>query len=533
MSMLCSITCLPSFTQNEEKKEPPAAVIVKGKRLFAVFTSHESLNPKQRVENASNILRQLASDPNFDVASIKTAESADGTSILAGDKLVVTVTNADAKAAGDRSSSQLARDYAAKIRLALAERIQETSSQSIAQGLAMSAGLTVLLVLCFAVIARSGSYLCQRVRNWEGVRLKGIRIQKAELLGPKSMTELVLSGIKLFQFILFVLLILCYSFQILLQFPTTQGTAKAIVANALVPLSDIGEEVLAYSPSLLVLLFIFVASYALVSFSAFFFSAVSDRSITLADFDPDWGEPTYKIVRFLIIALGMMIALPYVPGWESPAFKQIGLILGILISLGSTGAVSHVIAGTVLTYTNAFKIGERVRIGDVTGDVVEKTLFVTRLSTPKNEIVSIPNNNVLSAHITNYSHQGKRGNLILYTSVTIGYDVPSKQVDELLRSAAEECSYVLKEPAPFVLQTALNDFHVSYELNAFTNDAQRIPKTYSEIHEKIRDKFDAANVEIMSPHYTSLRDGNRITIPLDYLPKDYSPEGFKVEVKKV
>ncbi len=518
----------PALADEVGTKETPAAVIVKGKRLFAVYSTSESLNPRQRVEKASEVLRELARNPNFDVSLIKTAESADGTSILAGDKVIVTVTNDDAKEVGDRTPSELARDYAAKIRLALAERIQENSSESPAQGIGLAAALTVLLLLLFVGIAKISTYLCQRVRDWEGIRLKGIRIQQAELLGPKSMTELVLSGIKLTQFIAFIVLFILYTFQMLFIFPSTRSMAHAIVANALVPLSDIGGEVLAYLPSLLIILVILAFSYAMVSFSAFFFSAIADRSITITDFDPDWGEPTFKIVRFLIVAVGLMIALPYVPGWESPAFKQIGLILGILISLGSTGAVSHVVAGTVLTYTNAFKVGERVKIGDVTGNVVEKTLFVTRLRTPKNEIVSVPNNNALGAHITNYSHQGKRGNLVLYTSVTIGYDVPWKQVHELLVTAANQCGSVLKDPPPFVLQTALNDFHVSYELNCFTNDADRMPSTYSDLHQNIRDAFDAANVEIMSPHYTSLRDGNQVTIPADCLPKDYKAPSFKV-----
>ena len=511
-----------------QKKEAPAAVIVKGKRLFAVYTTHESLTPKQRVERATAVLRDLANDPEFDVGTIKTYESADGTSILAGDKHIVTITNDDAKASGDKTPSDLAKDDAAKIRLALSERIHENSHESLASGIALSAALSVVLIVLFTVIAKLGNALCKRVREWEGIRLKGIKIQNAELLGPKSMTEFILSGIKLLQFISFILLFIGYVFQVLFLFPSTRSLARAIVANALIPISDFGGEVLAYLPSLFILLVIIAVSYALVSFSAFFFSAIADRSITIADFDPDWGEPTYKIVRFLIIALGLTIALPYVPGWESPAFRQIGLILGILVSLGSTGAVSHVIAGTVLTYTNAFKLGERVKIGDVTGDIVEKTLFVTKLRTPKNEIVSVPNNNVLSAHITNYSHQAKRGNLVLYTSVTIGYEEPWQKIHDLLIAAAGDCEKIVKDPAPYVLQTSLNDYHVSYELNAYTNDANSMPSTYSELHKKIQEEFDKANVEIMSPQYMCLRDGNRITIPVDFLPKDYQADSFRL-----
>ena len=519
---------IPSSAQEAEVKQTPAAIVVQGKRLFAVFTNHEGLSPSQRVARASEVLRQLAADPRFDVSTIRTADSAEGTDILASDKKIVTITNGDAKAAEGETPSVLAREYAGKIRMALAQRIQASTGESMTMGIALTAGLTIILIVVFIAIARLASFLCTRVREWEGVRLKGIKIQKAELLGAKSLTELVLSIIKLGQFALFIAIFIVYIYQVLVFFPQTRSLAQAVVANATVPIADIGGEALAYLPSLLVLLAITGFAYALISFSSFFFTAISDRSITLADFDPDWGEPTFKIIRFLIIAVALMIALPYMPGWESPAFKQMGLILGILISLGSTGAVAHVIAGTVLTYTNAFKTGERIKIGDVTGDVVEKTLFVTRIITPKNEVVSIPNGNVLSSHIINYSHQGKRGKLILYTSVTIGYEVPWKKVHELLISAAVDCTDILSEPSPFVLQTALNDFHVSYELNAFTSNPMEMPRIYSELHQEIRDKFDAANVEIMSPHYTSLRDGNQVTIPASYLPKDYQSSGFKI-----
>lgn len=186
------------------------------------------------------------------------------------------------------------------------------------------------------------------------------------------------------------------------------------------------------------------------------------------------------------------------------------------------------VSGVVITYMRPFRIGDRVKIADTTGDVVEKTLLVTRIRTTKNVDITIPNAMVLGSHIINFSSSANEKGLILHTTVTIGYDVPWNKVHELLISASNETEHILKEPKPFVLQTSLDDFYVSYELNAYTNEPGKMARIYSQLHSKIQDKFNEAGVEIMSPHYGAMRDGNQTTIPENYLPKTYEPPAFKI-----
>jgi small-conductance mechanosensitive channel len=181
-----------------------------------------------------------------------------------------------------------------------------------------------------------------------------------------------------------------------------------------------------------------------------------------------------------------------------------------------------------LTYTKAFKIGDRVKVGECTGDVIEKTTFVTRVQTSKNEIVSLPNGNILNSNIVNYSRLAREGKLILYTTVTIGYETPWRKIYALLIEAAKATDLTLSSPEPFVLQNALNDSFVSYELNVYTEHAGIIPAIYSALHQNIQDKFNEAGVEIMSPHYSYLRDGNKVTIPAEYLQKGYQAPAFRV-----
>jgi len=191
-----------------------------------------------------------------------------------------------------------------------------------------------------------------------------------------------------------------------------------------------------------------------------------------------------------------------------------------------------VVAGLVLTYMRLFKIGDRVKIGEVVGDVIEKSLLVTRVRTIKNEIISIPNSTVMNSHTVNYSSDAPEKGLIIHTTVTIGYDVPWRDTQQALIDAALKTELILKEPTPFVLQTSLDDFYVSYQINAYVREANKQASIYSALHQNIQDIFNERGIEILSPHYRAARDGNMTTIPANYLDKDYKAPTFNVNVKK-
>jgi small-conductance mechanosensitive channel len=219
---------------------------------------------------------------------------------------------------------------------------------------------------------------------------------------------------------------------------------------------------------------------------------------------------------------------PYLPGSDSPAFQGVSIFLGVLFSLGSTSAIANIIAGLVITYMRPFTIGDRVRIAETEGDIIEKNLLVTRIRTVKNVDITIPNAMVLGSHITNFSSSAQDRGLILHTSVTIGYDAPWRKVHELLLGAALRTEHVMKDPAPFVLQKSLGDFYVSYELNALTDQPNMMVRIYSDLHQNIQDTFNEAGVEIMSPHYGAMRDGNQMAIPNEYLPPAYHAPSFRL-----
>ena len=234
-------------------------------------------------------------------------------------------------------------------------------------------------------------------------------------------------------------------------------------------------------PALVFLVVLFFITRYVLKTLHYFFDQVSEGKVTVTGLDAEVAPITFKLVKILILVFVAMVAYPYIPGSSSPAFKGISIFLGVLFSLGSSSAIANLIAGVILTYMRSFRVGDVIKVGNATGVVLERRLHVTRLKTFKNEDITIPNGIILTSHVTNLSQEVKKGEgLILYTSVTIGYNAPWKTVHQLLIEAASRTAHILKSPPPFVLQTALNDFYVTYELNAYTDAPERIPWVYGD-----------------------------------------------------
>ena len=284
-----------------------------------------------------------------------------------------------------------------------------------------------------------------------------------------------------------------------------------------------------YLPNLAVILIIAVLTYYIVQFAKLVITELG-RDDAYPWFYPEWIQPTIRLATILLIIVGCIIAAPYLPGFNSPAFQGVSLFLGALFTLGSSSAIANAIAGVILIYTRAFRIGDIIQLGDTTGEVIEKSLFVTRILTFKREVITVPNASVLNSNVINFNAISRESNnhLVLHTTITLGYDIPWRKVHEVLIKAARMTTGIVSDPFPFVLQTALNDFNVSYELNAYSNCPQFMPQVYSDLHQNIQDCCNQAGIEILSPSYSALRDGNHSTIPSDYLPPDYNSPGFQI-----
>ena len=504
------------------------AVAIDGRPVLVVYAQIGGLTPQERAEAIQQRIVALGKRRDIAIEAIHTEDRGIWTEILAGTDRIMGITEADAQAT-ERRRPELAAEYTEIIRLVVKQYREEHTWGHVLWGTlyaflttAVCAGfVAVLFVIRHRARARVDKWLGQfeTEAQSQSLRMRLIRYLGRPLLALTRATF----------WIVVLALVQAYVTVVLRFFPSTKYTSYQITNWLLSELAGFAKVVIGYIPHLILVVFICMVTSYLIKLNGYIFGEIREQRLAIRGFYPDWAEPTAKLVKFLIIAAAAVVAFPYLPGSESPAFKGISVFLGVLLSLGSTSAVAHGVAGTILTYMRAFQVGDFVRIGNDVGEVLEKTLLVTRIRTQKNEIVTIPNGTVLGGVVVNYSAEAKNEGVIFHTTVTIGYAAPWRQVHELLISAALATDDILHDPPPFVLQTALNDFYVAYELNAYTAKPSNMLDVYSVLHQNIQDKFNEAGVEINSPHYTALRDGNQTTIPEKYLPGDYKSPAFRIQ----
>lgn len=379
--------------------------------------------------------------------------------------------------------------------------------------LIFSGSLLIFLWLGASWVKHSSADLIEKSELLSRIFKRLIHIDKNSPFNSFNFDPFIRGFIQSTRYI-FILLCSYFGFVILLRmFPNTYTLSQVVLGHILRPLTTLWTSFTGFIPNIVIIAsFIFITNYVM-NFAKFVFEQIEKGNLSFSGFHKDVALPTYKIVRFLIFVFAVVLIFPYLPGAQSPAFKGVSVFLGVLFSLGSSTFVANVISGIMLTYMRPFKIGDRVKIADTVGDVVEKSLLVTRIKTVKNIFIAIPNAQVLGTHITNFSFMTDTVPVILHTKITIGYDVPWKTVHSLLIEAASITPKVLKTPAPFVQQTQLSDFYVEYELNVHTTHVHEMAAIYSALHANIQHTFAQGNVEITSPHFRVNRQTNASTIP--------------------
>jgi small-conductance mechanosensitive channel len=498
-------------------------VILDGKKLFSV-QELGSFSSEERANSIARRIKKAAEDLTVRTDSIKTVDTDISTDVVAGDLVIMSVVDRDAAATG-QTRQDIAREDAGKIRTSIESYRKNYSRKTLLLALIYTVIAAAIFILLLVIANRLFRKLKNLIDSRYKERLHSIQIKTIEIVRVQRVRAFVDGSVKFLH--LTVILIIVYTFIhfVLEFFPWTKPFAGQLLGYVLLPLKVIGGGIVKYIPNLMfIVVLVFVTRYILKLMSVFFMQ-IEQGGITFSGFYPEWAKPTYRITRFLVIAFAAVVAFPYIPGSASPAFKGVSIFVGVLFSLGSQSTVSNVLAGFTMTYRRLFKVGDRVRIGDIVGDVEGIRLQVTHLHTVKNEEVMVPNSTILNSNVTNYSSLCREKPLILHTSVSIGYDAPWRQVHALLLIAAERTLGLLRDPAPFVLQKSLDDFYVSYELNVYTDTPQMMAVLYSEIHKNIQDCFNEYGVQIMSPNYRADRAVPTV-VPKDrwYEPPAKAPE---------
>ncbi|MDD4192879.1 MAG: mechanosensitive ion channel family protein [Mangrovibacterium sp.] len=499
--------------------------------LFFVYSKIGASTPAERAVSITKKIRKLYENDFFKPDSIKTLKSENTFDIVYGETIIMSVSENDA-IWYEMNMPELAGYF------------NETISQSVVKArnehswikIITRVGLVLLVIavawLMIRVIGKGYSSLLRFVHTNKEKWLKDLAYKDYTFLTAEQEMQVILFLARIFHWFVYALLVYITLPIIFSIFPFSRNWAGTLFQLIWSPFKGVLIAIWEYLPNLFSILVIYFVMKYVIRFVRYVFQEIEAEKLRISGFHADWSMPTYSIVKFLLYAFMFVLIFPYLPGSDSNIFKGVSVFIGVLFSLGSSSAIANMIAGLVITYMRPFKIGDRIKIGDVTGDVLEKTLLVTRIRTIKNEIITIPNSSVLTGNTTNYSIEARERGLIIHTTVTIGYDVPWKNVHQALTDAALRTEMILAEPKPFVLQTSLDDFYVAYQINGYSREASKQALTYSFLHQNIQDVFNERGIEILSPHYRAARDGNTITIPSDYLPKDYQAAGFKIKIEK-
>lgn len=483
-----------------QAEQVTAPVVLDGRALFRLrgVTSYPA---EERAAQVRGRILQLARTPSFDPGSLEVVDLPHETRIgAAGRPPVLRVVDADAAPEGV-GRRVLAEVYASQIRQAVASYRAERTREALVGSAWRAALATVLAALFVLGVRRLTLAVERRVERRLAERALSVTIRSFEVVRAERIRDMVRMGLRLVRAAALFLLVYLYFGYTLALLPWTRGAAAQLRTWMLAPLAVLGEGLLAHLPDLIFLAILYFVVRWTLALLQVFFAAVGRGEVAFGDFEPEWADPTYKLLRVAVIVFALIVAYPYIPGSSSDAFKGISVFLGLVLSLGSSSVVANVIAGYTMIYRRAFREGDVVKVGDVVGVVGRTRLQVTHLRTLKNEEVTVPNSSILGQEVVNYSTLAGREGLILHTTVGIGYETPWRQVEAMLLEAAARTPGLLAEPKPFVLLRELGDFAVTYEINAYCDNPPLMRRLYAELHRSILDVFNEYGVQIMTPAY--------------------------------
>lgn len=495
---------------------PGVPVVVEGDTLYYLFAKRGGHTPQQRAEMNAAAITELGKRFNLQPDSVYTESSDIVTDLMYGNKVLASFIDQDGLWEGC-SRDQLA---AAK-RKVIVDKLKVMKDKHSLWQLGKRILYFILVIIGQYLLFKLTTWLFNklkvRIQRLKDTKLKPISIQEYELLDTQKQVNLLVFLANLLRYAVMLLQLILTVPLLFSIFPQTKDLAYKLFSYIWDPIKSIFLGIVEYVPNLFTIFVIWLAVKYLVRLVHYLASEIQSERLKIGGFYADWAMPTFHIVRFLLYAFMIAMIYPYLPGSKSGVFQGISVFVGLIVSLGSSTVIGNIIAGLVITYMRPFKLGDRIKLNDTTGNVIEKTPLVTRIRTPKNEVVTIPNSFIMSSHTVNFSQSARDYGLIIHSEVSVGYDIPWRKTHQLLVEAALNTPGVVDDPRPFVLETSLQDYYPVYQVNAYIKDANQLAQVYSDLHQNIQDRFNEEGIEIMSPHYIATRDGSETTIPKDDL----------------
>jgi small-conductance mechanosensitive channel len=496
---------IPAAAAQEVTQAPRASaldvapVTIDGSLLFRL-RGVSAFSAEDRAQDVMQRIKKVARDHTITREMIVVKALPDRSDILAGDMLIVSIFDVDAELEGvDRpllaeAIVQRVRDTIERYR---GDRSPQSLSTDAAYAIAATIAFAVALALLFVFMRFFNRFAAARHQQY----IAPLEVKSSRIVRADRVWRLLHTMLRGFWILVFVILSCLYLEYLLGLFPWTRALSDRLSDLITDRLVSVGVAILDAIPDLLLVAILILITRYVLKITRLFFDALREGHLTIGQFLPEWADPTYRIARVVIVAFAFVIAYPYLPGSGTAAFHGVSIFLGLLVSLGSSSLISNIIAGHTLTYRRAFRIGDMVKIQDTFGEVIETGLLVTRIRTPKSELVVVPNSLILSNQLLNYSELAGKHGVILSATVGIGYEVSWRQTEAMLLMAAERTVGIAREPAPFIHQTALGDFSVAYELNVYCRDARAMMHIRTALYRNILDVFNEYGVQIMTPAY--------------------------------
>jgi small-conductance mechanosensitive channel len=505
-------------------EQPTSPVTIDGATVFRV-RGVSAYPAERRAAEISQRIAAVAADRTIPPESLVVREAPEGSYVVARNHRLFAVLDADAELEGV-SRQVLAEAYRDRTAEAVQgyRRDREVAAVERAGGRALLATAAFLL---FLWLGRRGERAVRaRIEARYRARVKDVNLQTIEIVRGEQVWRILQRAASILVTVLVVVATYFFVKYVLLLFPWTRAAGYSFTGMLLRPIAALGAGFVRSIPDLVFLVVIAIVTRWALRLVHLVALGVHDGTIVLPGFDPEWAKPTERLVRLAVVAFAIVISYPYIPGSDSRAFEGIGLLLGLMFSLGSPSVIGNAVAGQSLAFRRAFRVGDRVRIGDHMGDVTDIQLLTTYLRTPKNEVVVIPNSMILNSEVVNYSTLATAAGLLLHTNVTIGYETPWRQVEAMLIEAARRTPGLRQDPPPFVLQKALGTFAVDYEINVACETPRLMMRLYAALHRNILDVFNEFGVQIMTPAYEGDPERRKVVPPEEWFPSPASkPDG--------
>ncbi len=479
---------------------PPPADVLVGNRPVVTLRGLLFQNPPAERARVASERIEKAIERGRDL-TVAVREDTAGRLLTVGDRGAFVLVEGDVDEASGETLDQVAAAAAARLTLAISEARERRSLPDLLKAVGLSVVATAVLV--FVVL------LLERVRRWAGRkaadaahrRLGDLQISGRALVEKDRVYWVTTRLVLLLTRVVDLGALYVWLAFVLERFAWTRPWGEHLGDWFLKTSAMLGVAALRALPDLAIVGLIFIATRWLLRGLAFLFSAIEDGRIEVSQTLRETTQPTRRIVTVVVWVFALIMAYPYLPGSGTEAFKGIGVMVGLMVSLGSSALIGQLASGFMLMYSRTLRVGDFVRAGDLEGTVVQLGLFATRIRTNKREIITIPNT-VLAGQVTkNYTQAQEQQPVVVGTGITIGYDTPWRQVEGLLLLAAERTPGIRTDPAPWVNQRSLGDFYVDYELCAALEDATQRVRTLTALHSNILDAFNEFGVQITSPNY--------------------------------